>query len=220
MENRTRDLVSGLGRGPGAMPSTPRPRYTYAPTYAPSPDELAELAVQRIPKRFRWSRWSSPDLPRRVAGGARVVAAVREAVAADRRVVLLGPAGTGKTALACAYLAERIRGGAHRGAFVPDRVLLEQGTRDARPLVWLDLALGAAPLVLDNFGELYGAPAGSGLAAMRIAAVSRLLADRHDRQMGHLITTERGREDVVAAYGDGIARRVFEGATIVRLGGG
>jgi len=214
------DLAASVGDGPGgATPPRARPRYIYAPAYAPEPRELEALAARRIPSGFSWARWENPELSERVHGAGRKIRAAREVLESEHRIVLLGPAGAGKTAVACAYLAGRILAGAHRGAFVAERHLLEQYYRDARPMAWIDLATSAAPLVLDDLGSvLAGAPKGSGLAAQRIDIVSRLLQDRYDQGLGHVITTSRDQDEVASTYGDGVARRVFEGAAVVRLG--
>lgn len=213
------DLVAAVCDGPvGAVPRG-RPRYIYAPAYAPDTRELQELLGRRIPSGFAWARWGCPELAERVHGGARKVRAAREVLEQEHRVVLAGPAGCGKTALACAHLAGRILAGAHRAAFVAERHLLEQYYRDARPMAWIDLATTAAPLVLDDLGSiLAGAPKGSGLAAQRIDVVCRLLQDRYDQGLGQVVTTALSEDETASIYGDGVARRVFEGACVVRLG--
>jgi DNA replication protein DnaC len=213
-----RSVLANIGNGPVGEVVIPRSPQVALPPWTPTPADLAAIAQHRIPKRYRWARWDAPELAVRVAGGQRKVDGAREILSRTGqrgRVVLCGPPGRGKSVLACAWLAERILAGAHRGAFVPDRELLEMRQRDGQATAWFDVALGAHPLVLDNFGTLYGAPAGSGLAGQRIAAVSRLMFTRYDRDMGHVVTTDKNREAVRSIYGDDIARRIFEGAAVV-----
>ena len=145
--------------------------------------------------------------------GARRALADRSGLA--DRVVIIGAAGRGKTSLAVAHLADRIEAGVERARFIPARQLLAD--RHVGGVSWEALALSARLLVLDDLGaELTGAPAGGGLAAQRIEVVSRLLADRHDLDLGHVITTAHERPSIVALYGDGVARRVFDDATVIR----
>jgi hypothetical protein len=214
------EVIATLGHGPIGEPATvDRPRYVRVPPYRPSGEELRAMVARRIPKRFQWARWDSPDLARRVKGGAAMVARAQTALARRRRVVFVGASGAGKTALVCAWLAERILAGAHRAAFVPDRVLLDTGTnRDGVARDWYAMALTASPLVLDNFGSLYGAPRGSGLAAQRIMAVSRLVQERHDLGLGCVVTTDKTEAVVTENYGDDIARRIFGDAAVIEFG--
>ncbi len=116
-----------------------------------------------------------------------------------------------------AHLAARIEAGVDRARFVAVRNLLAGSYLEG--VSWYELALSAGLLVLDDLGaELAGAPAGGGLAAQRIEVVSRLVCERHDRSRGHVVTTAHDREQIAEMYGDGVARRIFEGAAVVRCG--
>lgn len=206
----------------------PRPNIVDPPESSEDRTRNVRRTMKReIPPHFTWARWDAPELQSRVQLTSSKLADVRVALAARSgradRVVIIGGAGNGKTSLACAYLADRIERGSAQPRFVAARNLLAArgypGANGIEPqsVPWTSLAIAANPFVLDDLGaELTGAPAGGGLAAQRIEVVCRVLADRHDLDLGHVITTAHEREKIAAWYGDGVARRVFEGALVIR----
>lgn len=171
---------------------------------------------REIPERFRWAHWDAPGLLEHVSAGPAKIDAARRACASGR-AVLLGPAGAGKTSLACAHLRERIEADPMgRNRFLAAHDIASPSSLEG--VSRLELALTASALVLDDLGaELAGAAADSGLAAQRSDAVVRLVRTRHDQGLGIVVTTAHGPEEVARIYGDGVARRVFEGAAVVRL---
>lgn len=206
----------------------PRPRIVDPPE-APEDRarEIRRTLKREIPAHFAWARWNAPELRDRVqlatANFDEVKRKLDARAARADRVVIIGGAGNGKTSLAVAYLAGRIERGSAQPRFVAARNLLTAraypGANGIEPqsIPWTSLAIAANPLVLDDLGaELTGAPAGGGLAAQRIEVVCRVLADRHDLDLGHVITTAHEREKIADWYGDGVARRVFEGALVIR----
>lgn len=183
---------------------------------------------REIPERFAWARWGAAELAQRISGGARRCEAARKALSGGRAVIV-GGAGAGKTSLACAWLRERIELGIERARFCAAHDLSSPSYLEG--VSRLDLALSAGPLVLDDLGEeLAAAAPGSREMAQRIEAVMKLIRARHDQGLGMVVTTGREAEDreingrkipgIATLYGDGIARRVFEGAQVIRLGGG
>ncbi len=73
--------------------------------------------------------------------------------------------------------------------------------------------------MLDDLGaELAGAAPEAGIAAMRREATLRVLHERYDQQLPHVITTPHTKNRLADLYGDNIARRVYEGAAVVKLG--
>lgn len=184
---------------------------------------------REIPERFAFARWGAPELASRVQGGAKRCDAARRACASGR-AVLLGGAGTGKTSLAAAWLRERIEAGDERVRFVAAHDLT--GPSYLEGVSRLDLAISAHRLVVDDLGEeLASAPPGGGVFAQRVEAMVRLIRTRHDQGLPTVFTTGRELEDrvlpdgkripgIASLYGDGVARRVFESAAIVRFGGG
>jgi DNA replication protein DnaC len=135
--------------------------------------------------------------------------------------VLLGPAGSGKTTIAAAFLHAAVeRDPDLRVRFVPAEDLLREETPDGGPTP-LEQALSADVLALDDAGaELEGAPTGSGLLAQRMGALSKVISKRFDRGAPMLVTTGLERDAFTELYGDRLSRRLFEGARVIRIGGG
>lgn len=75
------------------------------------------------------------------------------------------------------------------------------------PLV--ERAMGAPLLVLDDLGA-------EQLTAL--SAVGDVIHKRHAGMMPTIISTGFAEQGIAARYGDGIARRVFEGAVVIRVG--
>jgi hypothetical protein len=194
------------------------------------PSEVASFA-RVIPRMFRDVSWSVLADLRTEHGEPRVclsgegLGKVRERLAKHRRAVVLGPAGAGKTTLAAAYARNAIEAGCDRVRWfhalqLADNAPREGRTPGARPVTPAELASTAGVLVLDDLGaELEGAQPKSGLLAQRVGPCSRIIAARFDSQRPTLVTTGFEPAFLGELYGDGIARRLFEGATIVRLGG-
>lgn len=186
--------------------------------------------ARTLPEHQRDATWGTLHELRRQDGGPRVtplgggwltadrVQRIRLVVERQRRVVLLGPAGSGKSTLAAAHLRAQVeRRPEDRIRYVAAASLAKPGG-PGRPSP-LELALSAEVLVLDDVGaELEGAQAGSGLAAQRIGPVSQVIAARFERSRWTLVTTGLERDAITALYGDRVARRMFEGAGLVRLG--
>ena len=175
--------------------------------------------AREIPERFRWATLDHPLLGERITGAEGKACRLR-AVEPRSRVVLLGEAGSGKTTLACAWLRACIEADpAARHRYIAAHDLAAPGYVEG--VSRLELALSAEALVLDDLGaELAGAGAGTGVAAQRIEAVVRLVRVRADRDLGMVVTTTHDAQGIAGIYGDGVARRLFEGATVVRCGKG
>jgi hypothetical protein len=187
----------------------------------PEPEELRRRIRRAVPELFRDAVWTNPRLHERVSGGRQRVASARHALATAQRVVIVGPAGAGKSTLAAAHVQERLAAGVERARFFSAPDLARAETPDGGPTP-MALALSADVLVLDDIGaELEGAPAKGGLAAQRIGPAMRLIGDRYDRRRGWVITTGFEQAELANFYGDRIARRLFEGiegTAVIRLG--
>lgn len=164
-----------------------------------------------VPESFRWSTFTAPELAQRVRP-PRAIDAARGLLGASR-VVLVGPAGHGKTSLAVAmmraWLATRPDGGgglferAKRLATAP----LEHPAGHGRsPIV--ERALRANLLVLDDLGAD---------APISTSSVPEVIDERHARGLTTWITMGFELDALAQRYGDGIARRISEGAKILRL---
>ena len=147
-------------------------------------------------------------------------AALRQAMERCPRAVLTGLAGNGKSSVAVAYLRAAVeRDPSARVRFVGADELASLETPDGKPSA-MATALSAEVLVLDDLGaELQGAPVGGGLLAQRIGPASKVIAERFERRLPLVVTPGVERDQIGAFYGERIARRVYEGASVIRLGG-
>lgn len=182
--------------------------------------------AKSLPERYRDVNWSSLPTLRRDDGSGRPrvevpterLAQIRAAMETHRRVVFIGPPGCGKTTIAVAHLRASVEHDTDvRARFIPAEDLLREETPEGGPTPFA-LALSADVLVIDDLGvELAQAPVGSGLLAQRAGAASKLIGDRFDRQRPLVVTTGLDKPAIQTMYGDRIARRLFEGAAVVKL---
>jgi DNA replication protein DnaC len=181
--------------------------------------QLAEWH-DRLPPRFTWGL-AEPKLAALV--GAEVMAQARMLFGAER-VVFSGNAGCGKTSLAVAMLRELYESAvrpdakpalvrrAHGAMFVSAYDLSKARARHPlgqgeAPLI--DAAMRASTLVIDDLGsERDGFQ----------SAVTEVLYERHAECRTTWVTTWLDEVKARERYGDGIARRLFEGARRIRLG--
>lgn len=167
-----------------------------------------ELCLE-VPSQFRWASFDAPDLvdriPRREA-----IQEAREACT-KRRVVLVGPAGHGKTSLAAAMFRHRASRGernAWAAAWRLGVVRMQYDLGKGEPPM-VKKALAAPILVIDDVGIEKNTPTN---------ALPDILFERHQEGMATWLTTAMTRKQTADRYGDGIARRVFEGARVIDCG--
>jgi DNA replication protein DnaC len=133
------------------------------------------------------------------------------------RVVLTGPAGVGKTVLGTCLLRAMSTTRGATASFVDAYML---GSARAQH----ELGAGEAPavasamrmplLLLDDLG---------GDRPTVQSPIADVIFERHQRMRSTIVTTGFDLEAIRAKYGDGVARRVFEGAVVIALkpkGGG
>ena len=221
----TRCSVAVSAQVPSFLQQTWKPWCDPCATQAHA-EQLASDAVQEasrlamafegtIPKAYRWAAEGAPALRDRVTSpGSHPEALLARIGAAKACVVFVGPAGSGKTSLAVAAL---------RKAF------LALPTR-GKPKYFHATKLGVVRIQT---------PAGQGespmvLAAMqaRIALIDDLGAERqtsnnaipdiiqwrHAEELPTWVTTGLTRSQIAERYSDGVARRLLDGAEIIRLG--
>lgn len=171
-----------------------------------------------IPPRYRWARLDAPELAARVSValgeetdpgriGRRLAAS--EALA----VLLVGPAGAGKTSLAVAAMRE-VRGAVFVPALELERARIAHRAGDGEAAI-VELAISAPLLVIDDLGQDRPHAA---------SAVGPVIAARHDAERRTWVTTgldagsPRGVfPELEARYGAGIVRRLTERGTGVVL---
>lgn len=162
---------------------------------------------------FAWASLDAPELATRVLD-ARAVDVVRRGIGAAPVVTFLGPAGIGKTSLACALArALALRGEfPERGEFLFVTALELVAARAGHPLgrgeaPLVAAALGADLVILDDLGAEDGRSTGG-------AALAELIHARHAGLRRTLVTTGFGPDDLTARYGAGVKRRLLDGCAI------
>jgi DNA replication protein DnaC len=176
-----------------------------------SAEQRLQSTVATIPPKYVWASFDSDLLPSRVKPSSAIA---RASSAADSLAfVLLGGAGTGKTSLACAMLRQAVLSRGARGRFVDTFALAK--ARQEHPLgegeaPAIEQAVNAKLLLLDELGAEFA----------RNTAVQEVIHERHANELPTIYTSGFGADELAKRYGDGIARRIFEGATVIRLGNG
>lgn len=163
-----------------------------------------------VPPEFAWASFASPHLPLRCSGGSRVIGRALEAVG-SRRVVLVGGSGVGKTSLAVAMMRLWVEKRAQAAHFTLSTELASARTRApfGRESSEVTDANAAPLLVLDDLGADADVPR---------SAVAEVIFKRHAEQRPLWITTWLTPEKMSVRYGDGITRRIFEGARVIECG--
>lgn len=180
---------------------------------ASAPKELPvfeRILLETIPDRFRWATLDAAELERRVAGGRK---RIDEAVHAPQpNLVLSGKAGTGKTSLACAALRAWQRTRRRRVVFVAAHELANarmQHALGSGEAALVERCGKADLLLIDDLGSEPSSPPRSEI----IDVIQR----RHNFNLPIWITTGLVTAELTARYGFGIARRILEQATVIRL---
>ena len=168
------------------------------------------LRDARYPKKYRWALEDPAIATTLRCDASKLASATR--VPSGWNYALTGPTGAGKTTVGCLILAALIaeEGG---GMFVSayelerERRTTPLGEGDG-PL--LDNALRARVLLLDDVGaEQNGV----------FSPIVDLVFHRYDRELQTIVTTGIGKSELVARYGTGFVRRVFERVFAWDLGG-
>ncbi len=169
-------------------------------------DALAALN-RTVPQAFQWARFSAPELSRR--SGPAAAAVQRDALWCTPRLVFVGAAGSGKTSLAVACLRRWVYENARAAAFFHACELgmarIQHPAGRGEPEI-VEQATKWPLVLIDDLGSERG------IAGCAVPDVIHL---RHAAERPLWITTGLSRAAVVERYGAGIARRVFEGATVI-----
>lgn len=171
---------------------------------------LAAETLASIPPRFRWASFDAPEMSQRVRP-ASIIERARELVATGGNVVLLGDSGSGKTSLAIALLRAIADDKNTIGRFFTSFELAEarrQSRLGAGEAPAVDRAARAGIIVLDELAA----------EMARDTGVDEVIRRRHDHNVRTIYTSGFDRKVISDRYGSGVERRIFEGATVLRLG--
>jgi DNA replication protein DnaC len=163
-----------------------------------------------IPDSYRWARFGAPELRQRVPAPA-LAAAVAYGWRHDR-VCLMGASRGGKTSLAVAMLRRWVSHTKRPAAFVHAyrlgvaRILHPAGHGEPE---LVEFAMRAPLVLIDDLG---------GERDRALSALPDILVERHAENRPTWVTTGLTREQLVKRYGQGIVARVFERATMIRVG--
>jgi hypothetical protein len=176
--------------------------------------QAIEHAISRVPPAYAGAELDAGWLVELV--GPETIARAHEVVGVPR-VAFLGPPGAGKSSLAAALFKASVRAetavltiGGYR--WVSSHKLAK--ARAGQPLgegeaPLVEACMGAKLLVLDELG---------GEDPRYASAVAEVLFERHEQELPTWVTTGVGSKEIATRYGGGIARRIFEGAAVFRLG--
>lgn len=189
--------------------------------------EVLRLRIKRvrdtIPEDFGWAKLGARELGERSsATRAQIKDAWDECVLGRRSLVLSGPAGAGKTSVVIALFRALFERGIKEGAPEKDkrralsagyfsvydlaRDRAKHGLGDESPMV--KRAIGASVAVIDDLGNE---------TDTALSAVPEILYERHAQGRPTWITTWMTQDDAQRRYNGGVARRIFERATVLYL---
>jgi hypothetical protein len=180
--------------------------------------EALRVWEARLPPLYRWARLDHPLFASRVK-----LERIPNAPPRARSVVLFGNAGVGKTSLAVALLRLRAEQAIAKHPFDSDDDVGAMGRRfqfmHAHRLGIaglpgqgdpddIRLAVRANVLVLDDLGSE---------RVIKSNPIAEVIAERHAEERVTWLPTGLSTKQIVDRYGGGVARRILEGATIIRF---
>jgi len=173
----------------------------------------AAIVSQFLPEYFAATTLETPELSTWVRS-ARAIAATRRALH-EPRVTFVGPAGSGKTTLALAAIRARYVETGERFRIQPswDLAVARQrfplGDGDPPPI---EDSIRTTMLLLDDLGNERPGPTYTG-------DLELIVYERHMHNRPTWVTTWCSKDQAIAKYGDGIARRLFSEALVIDCGG-
>ena len=175
--------------------------------------KLARLCA-KIPPSFQWAELGTRLLAERVPSAQAREASARSIQ--EPRIVWTGQSGSGKTSLAAALFracAKRLVEMGVRAEFEPAWRLA--GARARHPLGEgepdiVQAAFRSELLVLDDLGTDKAVPS---------SPLEEIVFERHWNALATWVTTWMTTEQVSNRYGEGFARRIFQGALVIDCGG-
>lgn len=187
-------------------------------------DRTLATARATIPEKFRSASFHSLELQQWVRASKAAIRGAYNALKLPIPIItVVGAPGSGKTTLACAMLREVID---QAGKLECDEATLERGKRarfyeaydlsvarkehrlgGGEPIDLADAKL-ASVLVVDELGR----------DDRSTSDVWKIIHDREAERLLTIVTTWMSQGEIAAAYDGGIARRLFENATLIQLG--
>jgi len=172
---------------------------------------IIDDTARSIPTRFQWASFDNPVLLLERVHPKSAVEDARGHVGSVT-IVIAGGSGSGKTSLACAILRKASANCNESGVFVTAfdlAVARQQHPLGENEAPALERAFGAPIVLLDEIGSEYA----------RYTATQEVIHRRHNWALPTIYTTGFSAAELVQRYGDGIVRRMFEGSSVIRLGG-
>jgi DNA replication protein DnaC len=152
----------------------------------------------------------APELAQRV--GSAAVRAQNEGLWKQAKLVFTGAAGAGKTSLAVACLRQSAAQSGKATVFVHAYALgiarLQHAAGHGEPAI-VERAMQTPMVLLDDLGSE---------REMAGSAIPDVIFVRHAESRPLWVTTGFTRTQLVARYGTGIVRRLFERATLIQVG--
>lgn len=188
---------------------------------------VREKTMEAVPEFFRGVTLRSEKLLKCVGGRRALIARAQAAVGATR-VLLLGHSGSGKTSLAVAMMQEWASTACEAAVFAmaTDLATAKSRGRFGTEADEIAKARDAKLLVVDEFGSEEFRPPSSPVTDMLFGRHAKarptwittwLGSDRTEafRRLPSAAKLEKAMAAVGERYGDGISRRLFEGARII-----
>jgi len=173
--------------------------------------DIVDATARALPVRYRWCSFSAPELAQRVLD-TKAIAQVRKAVAdgADR-ILLLGPTpGVGKTVLGACALVElaALRGFEGRFIEAQDYAYARARAPLGAEVPDVQAAIECDALVIDELGPdkpVHNSP------------VAETIHARHAAMRVTIVTSGVSLAQLAERFGDGILRRLTEGAAVIHV---
>jgi len=163
-----------------------------------------------VPASYLWARFGAAELAQRVPKPA---VGWAESAWKHDRVVLMGLSRAGKSSLAVAMLrrraAERRAPSAFLHAYRLSVARIQHAAGHGEPEL-VETAMRTPLVLIDDLG---------GERDHAMSAIPDILVERHAEGRATWVTTGMTREQLGARYGEGIVARLFERATVIRVGG-
>src|SRR5579883_893076 len=173
-------------------------------------ERLRADAMLTVPPRYRALRFDGAELAARVKDPGAIERVRRALAEGVDRVLLLGPAGAGKTSIAAAALAAATYDRTADGLFIAahDLAPARANAPLGREPELVATARTVGVLVLD---ELHGE------AHVPTSPVAEVVHARHAAMLTTIVTTGQPLEALAQRYGDGLVRRLVEDAEVIDL---